>query len=256
MNSGSHGHNFLTGEGELVNSSERARKILEGEEFSQEERHGLKMFLDIQTVSMRSTSYVWNEDDNSVPAGWKTRFGGKKQFFLSPDGQMFPCRRKALEQLIKEGAEYEEVEEMRSLCIRFEGFETSPLLPTGWIHRPRATQHGSVQILSVEGVLYQSFITAKEFMEENSNYGLEDTKNLDKLVELSGNAFRQTVGQWQEDITLPEGWKSRISEGKMKSEKQFFLSPAGEQFACRRLALKSMVEGGAGLVEVISLNCF
>ena len=39
-------------------------------------------------------------------------------------------------------------------------------------------------------------------------------------------------------------------EGKMKSEKQFFLSPAGEQFACRRLALKSMVEGGAGLVEV------
>ena len=53
-----------------------------------------------------------------------------------------------------------------------------------------------------------------------------NTRNLDKLVELSGNVFRQAVGQWQEDITLPEGWKSRISDGKMRSEKQFFLSPA------------------------------
>ena len=247
---GSHTHNFLTGDGELVNSSERAKKIVDGEMFSPEERDGLKMFLDIQTVSMRSTSYVWNEEDDSVPAGWKTRFGGKKQFFLSPDGQMFPCRRKALELLIKEGAEEEEVEEMKSFCIKYEGFEASHLLPAGWIHRPRATQHGTIQILSVEGVLYQSFITAKEFMEGNSKYGVEDAKNLDKLVELSGNAFRQAVGQWQEDITLPEGWKSRISDGKMRSEKQFFLSPAGEQFSCRRLALKSMVEGGAGVLEV------
>ena len=163
---------------------------------------------------------------------------------------MFPCRRKALELLIKEGAEEEEVEEMKSFCIKYEGFEASHLLPAGWIHRPRATQHGTIQILSVEGALYQSFITAKEFMEGNSKYGVEDAKNLDKLVELSGNAFRQAVGQWQEDITLPEGWKSRISDGKMRSEKQFFLSPAGEQFSCRRLALKSMVEGGAGVLEV------
>ena len=247
---GSHTHKFLTAAGELVNSSERAKKIVDSEMFSQDERDGLKMFLDIQTVSMRSTSYIWNEDDDSVPAGWKTRFGGKKQFFLSPDGQMFPCRRKALELLIKEGAEEEEVEEMKSLCIKYEGFETSPLLPAGWIHRPRATQHGTIQILSVEGILYQSYITAKEFMEGNSKYGVKDGKNLDKLVELSGNAFRQAVGQWQEDITLPEGWKSRISEGKMRSEKQFFLSPAGEQFTSRRLALKSMVEGGAGVLEV------
>ena len=71
-----------------MNSSERAKKIVDSEMFSQDERDGLKMFLDIQTVSMRSTSYIWNEDDDSVPAGWKTRFGGKKQFFLSPDGQM------------------------------------------------------------------------------------------------------------------------------------------------------------------------
>ena len=83
-------HNFLTGEGELVQSSERAKKIMESEMFTPEERDGLKMFLDIQTVSMRSTSYVWNDEDETVPAGWKTRFGGKKQFFLSPDGQMFP----------------------------------------------------------------------------------------------------------------------------------------------------------------------
>ena len=51
----------------------------------------------------------------------KTRFGGKKQFFLSPDEQMLPCRRKALEMLIKEGGE-EEVEEMKSFCIKYEGF--------------------------------------------------------------------------------------------------------------------------------------
>ena len=56
-----------------MNSSERAKKIVDSEMFSQDERDGLKMFLDIQTVSMRSTSYIWNEDDDSVPAGWKTR---------------------------------------------------------------------------------------------------------------------------------------------------------------------------------------
>ena len=66
---GSHTHNFLTGDGELVNSSERAKKIVDGEMFSPEERDGLKMFLDIQTVSMRSTCYVWNEELDFVPAG-------------------------------------------------------------------------------------------------------------------------------------------------------------------------------------------
>ena len=61
-------HNFFTGDGELVNSCERAKKIVD-EMFSPEERGeglgGLKMFLAC-----------------APPVSWKTRFGGKQQFLL------------------------------------------------------------------------------------------------------------------------------------------------------------------------------
>ena len=50
---GSHTHNFLTGDGELVNTSERAKKIVDGDMFSPEERDGLKMFLDIPGVNTK-----------------------------------------------------------------------------------------------------------------------------------------------------------------------------------------------------------
>ena len=60
-------HNFFTGDGELVNSCERTKKIVD-EMFSPEERGealGLKMFLAC-----------------ALPVSWKTRFGGKQQFLL------------------------------------------------------------------------------------------------------------------------------------------------------------------------------
>ena len=80
---------------------------------------------------------MWNEQDDSVPAGWKSRFGGSKQFFLSPDGQCFPCRRAGLEFMIKEKFEEEEVAEMRALVVRWEGWQETALLPAGWIHKPK-----------------------------------------------------------------------------------------------------------------------
>merc|ERR1719334_1899105 len=75
-------YNFLTAEGDMVKGSEAARNLVfRSDKFSQEEREGLRIFIDIQSVMIRSKSYDWNENDESIPRGWKSRMGGSKQFF-------------------------------------------------------------------------------------------------------------------------------------------------------------------------------
>ena len=73
-------------------------------------------------------------NDESIPLGWKTRFGGSKQFFLSPDGQLFPNRKACMEFMIRTSFKEEEIEEMRR-CLVHEGWESNPILPEKWLYK-------------------------------------------------------------------------------------------------------------------------
>ena len=60
--------------------------------FNAREFDQLKVFVEIVRVRSRSARYDWQSGDPTVPEGWKSRSSGSKKFFLSPDGQSFPCR--------------------------------------------------------------------------------------------------------------------------------------------------------------------
>merc|ERR1712197_76118 len=59
------------------------------------------------------------------------------------------------------------------------------------------------------------------------------------------------MNDWQEDNTLPSGWKLRKHNGKV--DKTYFLSPGGDQFHSRRLALVHMIQNNhdSGAVDIM-----
>ena len=65
---------FLTAAGDVLDGLDRARSLVkDGQEFTEKEAEGLKVFIDILTVRARSVRYNWNENDQTIPEGWKSR---------------------------------------------------------------------------------------------------------------------------------------------------------------------------------------
>ena len=73
------------------------------------------------TVQTREQNFAWNEDDKTIPAGWKSRLGGSKWMFLSPSAEQFPTRVAALQHQVQGGQDSRQVDEMRSLAMEHEG---------------------------------------------------------------------------------------------------------------------------------------
>ena len=72
-------------------------------------------------------------------------------------------QRAALQNLIKEDADTEEVERMRTL-LRHEGFQSHKLLPDRWYFREASTQATTnYQILTDDGEIFDSFLAARDF---------------------------------------------------------------------------------------------
>ena len=65
---------FLTAAGDVLDGLDRARSLVkDGQEFTEKEAEGLKVFIDILPVRARSVRYNWNENDQTIPEGWKSR---------------------------------------------------------------------------------------------------------------------------------------------------------------------------------------
>merc|ERR550519_742400 len=190
--------------------------------------------------------YDWNENDDTVPKGWKTRvYEGKRtvKFFLAPDGTQFPCRRAGLQHMISQKYHQVEIEVMR-VMLKFEGWEETELLPSGWkFRRTEGTSKGVYNseccFLSKEGKMFHSTKAAIEHMKEDEQCDNEDIVNIGVLLEDEIKKNRNEKYVWQEDPNLPDGWKFRsiVSKGV---NKDYVLSPDGTQFTCRRLACEFM----------------
>ena len=111
-------------EGEKLDGFEAATKMMESNQsiYNPEDIEALKTFYEIQAGQLRLLRYSWNEDDKSVPDGWKSRCTGSKTFFLSPNGQQFTSRLAILQNILQEGGEEEEeVDEVMRLVVEYEG---------------------------------------------------------------------------------------------------------------------------------------
>merc|ERR1719319_460676 len=181
---------FLTTEGEDLDGIEPAQDFIQSnpQAFSLEDLEAFKAFHEIQSGRLRMMKYEWRED-TTVPAGWRSRVGGKRSFFISPEGQQFPSRVAILQHLIREEEE-ELVEEVRRQVVEHEGWQESRHLPAGWIYSHSRKEAGNsrgfttVKLLSAEGQLLDSYVTAKAYMKEHGNYNNSHRINIDKLVKL------------------------------------------------------------------------
>ena len=91
-----------------------------------------------KSTEQREKGNKWEENSESVPKGWKRRIcegESKAEFILSPTGAQFKSRYVAIQDMIKNEFDEEEVKEMKSKMIEFEGWEESELLPKGWMYK-------------------------------------------------------------------------------------------------------------------------
>ena len=91
-------------EGERLDGFESATKLMESDKgrYNLQDVEALKTFFEIQAGQLRLLRYSWNEDDKSIPGGWRSRYTGSKMFILSPSGQQFPSRLAILQTLLQD----------------------------------------------------------------------------------------------------------------------------------------------------------
>ena len=76
----------------------------------------------------------WETDNETLPKGWKKRVTPTREYFMRPDGKQFMTRSIALQTMVKEGFEEDEVEEIRAKLV-YEGWKTDSLLPERCLYK-------------------------------------------------------------------------------------------------------------------------
>ena len=242
--------NYLAPDFSFLRSTKAAQTYMKNSPiYNQLHVDNLSTLVDEGRKKIRLEKYGVKQTDNTVPSTWKIKMLNtsgpvQKIQLFAPDGSTFFCRRSALQYMVKEGFNGEEIEEMR-MCLKHEGWEEDPLLPSKWrMKRSENYSNGEVDysLMSRDGEMFSSLKTAVEFMEsgEETEYSEDDVKNLKTLYENESKLNRQQKYDWAEDPTVPPGWKTRVVDGKLR--RKFFLAPDGSSFSCRRSGLQHMIK--------------
>jgi len=238
---------YISDKGQLYESAKTAIEYLKTTVQSKEKIANL---LELQTFLCK----VWNEGDETVPAGWKIRKSKEREFLLSPDGKQYISRIVALTDMAKNGCKKEELDEMMDK-LKYEGWKTNQYLPTGWLCKLYEASNSKqrldkkLSIVSREGVRMESFKTVLEYMESTEVYTKDDMDKIREFKREESVDTRRRVYDWEEDRdTLPPGWKKRPTTGKNDAES--ILSPEGEQYRSRFNAVQNMVKKGCSLDEI------
>ena len=232
---------FLSYEVTLFKSYRKAKEYI-CSFMSEEDLARFAAYAEGESKVNRTSSYEWTEDP-SLPKGWKSRLSEAKKFYLAPTGEQFPVRRLALKFMVENYYPVEDLEKTR-ISLGEEGWKESPLLPEGWRFRKKehrsGPNRGSMDFLTKEGVHFKSFKTTREYAKANCSQ--TDVAKLDEFAVEESRKVRLTeVGyNWEEDESLPEGWKLRHIKGP--KGKVFYLAPNGDSFQTRQSALRFLIQ--------------
>ena len=198
---------FLTNEAVLLSSREAALKHLEENEML-EERNLLQGFISSVQRNDRIEDNSWNFNDHTVPSGWKTKIKqngklGSVLVLISPDGQLFMGRKKALKYMIENKNLYSdsEVEEMRLLLKVHDGWIANNDLPRNWLYKKE--RNNGLSFLDSFGNYYRS----KEQLFATLSKEILDT--LRNFLDSQGVSCLSQDAWVSNDPSLPPGWKIR-----------------------------------------------
>ena len=241
---------FLSVEGLLFRSTKAVCDFMkENGSYNAEDVEKISKELESERTKIRQQKYDWMEGNPTVPSGWKVRIvEGKttKTFFLSEDGNQFACRRSALQHMIKEGAQQELVEQMRT-CLIHEGWDDDTHLPTGWkVRKSEGSTNGQFDVnyyyLSSDGTMFHSTRAVINYMKKRpTEYTEKQQQQVKTRLQNETKKNRPQKYDWQEEEKLPVGWKYRtIIKGGIRTD--FILTAEGGQHQSRRAAIENMIK--------------
>ena len=192
---------FAPARSHMVNSGKYSEKELEA--FDK---------LAVESIRKRASLHQDWLEDPELPQGWKKRErkGKSNRFsYLSPQGDSFKSLKDALKHLLETKSNKKTVEKLKPK-LRQEGFKASGLLPKGWMVRqsPYKYQVG-LEFLTSELHSLKCLDQALEWLKMSNCTKEDDLKNLRKFVRKVSEGIAIRKHSWEQDDSLPEGWKVR-----------------------------------------------
>lgn len=186
------------------------------------------------------------EPDVTLPENWKSRPSKTvptSRCVLSPEGMFFESKIKAYKYLCeqKDSEEVKNVRmEMKSMLIKHNGYQESPLLPKDWLFKHDKILN-SCSYLTETGYRLQSTSSACTIMSKQYEHNPEIVDNFKTfLSQFSISIKPEDPLQWNEnDATIPKGWLSRSFPQKQTI---VLKHPSGMTFGNRRQALKHLID--------------
>ena len=183
------------------------------------------------------------EPDVTLPANWKSRPSKTvptSRCVLSPEGMFFESKIKAYKYLCEQKDSEEVRMEMKSMLIKHNGYQESPLLPKDWLFKHDKILN-SCSYLTETGFRLQSTSSAWTFITKQQEHNSEIADNYKKfLSQFSISIKPEDPLQWNEnDDTIPKGWLSRSFPQKQTI---VLKHPSGMTFGNRRQALKHLID--------------
>jgi len=245
---------FLSPEGKMFRGRKSALKFIESVDYYSKD--AVRLFKSKPTTDKKFTKeYDWNENDPTVPLGWKSTVIHMNSFgkivesrrFLAPDGRYCSNRLDALRYMVKEGIfSLEDVNVMKGGLLT-DGWKMDPKLPDGWYMKPRKDKineaTASYHYISDTFQQFESTKSAIKFMKESHQYSAEDINKLEAKIVSEAKKLCPDKYEWLEgDETVPPGWKYRVVLCSNGLERHFFLAPDGSSYSGRKQAVEYMVK--------------
>ena len=241
-------YNFIANDGQFLDSSTKAIAHIRSTSNGEKYLVAMNVFLDERTRIRRTQLEGW-QGDTSLPKGWRRKVSGGKTFFMSPEGAQLQGSKMAYIHAAKGNYSQEDVLKMKSQLLLNNEWETSDLLPEGWLFRDSKNHRDltTMEFISSEAALLTNCKRATDFLKSSCVYDPGYVAKIGELLAQRQRAGRreQTVG-WREDPGLPQGWKMWT----VNKQTQHFLSPTGEKLLSRVRALQYMVEQGRPETEL------
>ena len=132
-----------------------------------------------------------------------------------------------LKHLLKKKSNKKAVEKLKPKLIQ-EGYQTSDLLPKGWMARQRPNSNQlDVEFLTSRMQTLKGLERALDWLKMSKDKKKNDIVNLGKFVEKIQQEVNVGKYTWVKDESLPEGWKMRsvlIRGGSKNWTKEYFLT--------------------------------
>ena len=228
----------------------------EGDLSLEPENYSTMVKLEVGDDDQEMTEEVDNKDwmsgeDMLLPDGWcyKTVHGHTADYtkLLAPNGLVFNSKIKALNYVIENNYDEEDIRKIRESFV-YDGWSESTLLPDNWKFRKCKSERNEYMFMAPTGEIFNSRKGLLDYLRGNPDITDEHIQNVQTLFdEIKATWVNNLQDYEDDDKTVPPGWRIKYFAGvkanREARDRCYILSPSGVRFQSRAKAIQYMVEG-------------